>query len=90
MLREPRFTLTSTYALTTPNDREQFGRLLTSYALDQCSAGRDRIAADLYYLAADAYSAAASASIGHNRADRYEAEARRLRTLADSLADRRA
>lgn len=41
--------------------------------------------AQLYHLAADAFLAGASASMGHNRADRYQEAARELRAKATSL-----
>jgi len=41
--------------------------------------------AQLLYLAAEAYEAGASASIGHNRSDRYEAAAQGFRQRAEKL-----
>lgn len=41
--------------------------------------------AQVYFLAADAYEQGASASIGHNRSDRYETRARELRAKAESI-----
>jgi hypothetical protein len=46
--------------------------------------GARRVAV-LWNLAADAFVAGAAASIGHNRARRYEEAARELRQNADSL-----
>lgn len=41
--------------------------------------------AQMLYLGADAFEAGASASIGHNRSDRYQQRAKELRTKADDL-----
>lgn len=41
--------------------------------------------AEIYMLAADAYEAGASASIGHSRTDRYMEQARDLRDAARGL-----
>lgn len=41
--------------------------------------------AQIYMLAADAYEAGASASIGHSRSDRYMEQARDLRDTANGL-----
>ncbi len=43
------------------------------------------LVAQIYCLAADAYEKGAAWSIGHNRSDRYQAEARRLRQEAERL-----
>jgi phage gp29-like protein len=44
-----------------------------------------RILGQLYHLAADAYDYGASASIGHNRTERYMHQSRELRAKAESL-----
>jgi hypothetical protein len=41
--------------------------------------------AQIYYLAAEAFEQGASASMGHNRSDRYEQRARELRAKAEAI-----
>lgn len=79
-----------------PNDGEQLAEDLTFAAnallsrTDEFSAPGSRKynhgrAAILLSLAADALEFGASASIGHNRADRYLARARELRARATAM-----
>lgn len=79
---------------TCPDHGESLGQALAAaaYAKEQCirKAGNGveyscHVIAEMLYLAADAYEAGAAASIGHNRADRYEEAARQHRTNAEAL-----
>lgn len=67
-----------------PSQGEDLGNVLAGCA-DNVSGKSPLTAAQMLYLAADAFDAGASASIGHNRSDRYEERARELRARADNL-----
>lgn len=75
-----------------PNTGEEVGEMLRKAAADKVTVMSPTAPAwfvenvcQLFYLAADAFDAGASASIGHNRAERYEARARACRAEADRL-----
>jgi predicted secreted protein len=79
-----------------PDHGESLGAALAKAAQDREDACRAaspnvdywcNVVAELLHLAADAYEAGAAASIGHNRAGRYEAAARGHRAHAVELLE---
>ena len=93
MTNQP-FTLTNDRSRLTPTAGEELGDLLANAANDLLTRRRAtsadgtvndytlRQVAQLRHLAAQAFDAGASVTIGHNRADRYMAAAERLRSQA--------
>lgn len=90
-----KLTRAGEHGSTTPTCGEDLGRSLASFAEASESTHRAnpdaRIMywgsniAQIYFLAAEAFEQGASASIGHNRSDRYEDRARELRAKAESI-----
>jgi hypothetical protein len=66
-----------------PASGEDLGGFLAKVATE---ATDPYVREQVLYLAAEAFEAGASASIGHNRADRYEERARELRAEAEKVA----
>lgn len=87
-----KLTRAGEYGSITPSCGEDLGNALAEAAEAQETAFRaspngrvmhwGSTVAQVYYLAADAFVHGASASIGHNRSDRYEERARELRAEA--------
>jgi hypothetical protein len=84
------------YSKVTPSCGEALGDMLAKaaslregdYRCAQTSVEHwGNTVAQVYYLAAEAYEQGASASIGHNRSDRYLERAKELRGKAEALLD---
>lgn len=83
------------YGSVTPSAGEELGAALAGFALARETSFKEKegnqvqywgpMVAQLYRLAADAYQLGASASIGHNRADRYEFAARTCLNSAEQI-----
>lgn len=85
------------YNSITPGSGEDLGSLLARLAaeeMEKCVANPnakvaywgDKVA-QLFHLAADAYEAGASVTIGHNRTDRYLSAANNHRQMANTLTE---
>jgi len=89
-----KFKLSPTSSIT-PSRGEDLGTALARFAAAEEERFRSNpgasvtywgeTVADVMFVAADAFDAGASASIGHNRADRYQERAGELRRKAEAL-----
>lgn len=84
------FTLRRSAERVTPSACESLGDMLECQAAVTASPSffDGATAATLYHLAADAFEAGAAASLGHNRAARYQSQALELRAKAVALEAR--
>ena len=78
-----------------PPSAEELAEALeeTAHQMVNRTTGRDdnrwRLAADLFYMAADMYWIAGAVTIGHKRSERYERYEADLREHADKILERK-